>query len=891
MSGEPQRNMRLCIFNECPRWLVIGLLPLAISYLAYGLHAGEGEWPMYRHDPRLTGRSDGSGEITLPKVVWKQDLRGYKWFIEIEPSPDDAKLTLTEEAANGAAESGNHVIEMLGTPLVDLAGDGLLQPAPAYAAKIIQDRPGLQTFAVKKTGDEQGFCELYAHDGGRQRVWRSDEYSVFLGPHPVVADANGDGQPDVIVCPHYLVAVLDGRTGRAIQQLRWHDGRNYGHLVVKNIDEDPALEMCVLADFYSHLAVIDNDGENLKLLWNKEIELRVENKEKIVRPRWDPLQDLDGDGRFEIALSLYNETGDHRWHTVIYDALTGESHCDLADSIIEGLEDVDGDGTVELFCTRSRALFVPASSRLSLLSYRGGALTERWTHAEGAWVTAAHRFPLFINSTVAGGNHNVVVNKFGADGQEFYIQSPPSSRSGPLLQAFLVSAEGNIEPTWTCRAAVGAERFSMASRQPSSEPPRSRLMSLHTSVAGEDVSFQGVRGKIRGAVRTAPERQENWRGGYLIAARLGGDPHCSIAAVAGNRDVVCLSATENKPTIRWRGDGGGPLLAADFDGDGTSEIAMLGEASSGQGKVSLRNGDGTVGWSVDFPRFPGPFRPWNRSALTGLSCGRFTESDRDDLIVFTRRSTMQSDEGHCLSGRDGSLLWKQTTSFDGTRNWGFGGKPIASFDHDGDGNDDLYSLYPVNYTVSRGQDGHQLIGRSSAGEDILPGMWAAYATPTLFDFDEDRSPELVWAGPYCLGITDVAGETRWGINPRTEFPHSLRGAYPVDWQGDGNFTLLAVTQGMLYSFDPVTGDRQWQFALPAADKALIGDLDGDGRDEAALICGERISGVSVENGQARIDWTIRLPDECVDAILADTDGDHKLELLVLTGAGLLFAIE
>jgi outer membrane protein assembly factor BamB len=884
--------MRHNIFHQRSRWLAVGLLPLVISHLALGLFAGEGEWPMYRHDRRLTGRNDGSGEFASPKVVWKQDLRGYKWFIEIEPSSENAKLTLSVNASAGAAISGSDAIGRLQTPRVDLAGDGVLRPAPAYAAKILRDRPGLQTFAVQKAGDEQGFCELYAHDGDRQRLWRSDDFSVFLGPHPVVADANDDGQLDVIVCPHYLVAVLDGRTGRTIQQLRWHDGRNYGHFVVKNIDEDPALEMCVLADFYSHLVVIDNDGENLNLLWNKEIELRVENKAKIVRPRWDPLQDLDGDGRFEIALSLYNETGDRRWHTVIYDALTGQVRCDRPDSIIEGLEDVDGDGTVELFCTRSQALFVPASSRLSLLSYRGGELAERWSHADGAWVTAAHRFPLFINSTVAGGNHNVVVGKFGTDRREFYIQSPPSSKSGPLLQAFRVSGEGSIELSWSCRAAHGAERFSMATWQPSSESPRSRLMSLHTSVSGAEVSFRGARGTVRGVERTAPEMQENWKGGYLIAARLGSDPHCSIAAVAGNRDVVFLNAgSGNKPEIRWRGDGGGPLLAADFDGDGTSEIAMLGEAPSGKGRVSLRNGDGTVRWSVDLDRFPGPFRPWNRSALTGLSCGRFTEPDHDDLIVFTRRSTMQSDEGHCLSGRDGSLLWKQTTSFDGTRNWGFGGNPIASDDHDGDGTDDLYSLYPVNYTVSRGRDGRQLIGRSSAGEDILPGMWAAYATPTLFDFDGDRSPELVWAGPYCLGITDVAGKTRWGINPRTEFPHSLRGAYPVDWQGDGNFALLAVTQGMLYSFDPATGGRQWKFSLPAADKALIGDLDGDGRDEAALICGERISGVSVENGRAKTDWTVRLPDECVDAILADTDGDRKLELLVLTGAGLLLAIE
>ena len=47
------------------------LLPLLVCGLA---SASTNDWPLYRHDARLTGVSQGSGNITVPEIKWEYYL-------------------------------------------------------------------------------------------------------------------------------------------------------------------------------------------------------------------------------------------------------------------------------------------------------------------------------------------------------------------------------------------------------------------------------------------------------------------------------------------------------------------------------------------------------------------------------------------------------------------------------------------------------------------------------------------------------------------------------------------------------------------------------------------------------------------------------------------------
>ena len=87
-----------------------------------------------------------------------------------------------------------------------------------------------------------------------------------------MADANNDGQPDIIIAMHYRIVVLNGATGATIDNLKYYNGRNYGFLGAANIDGDPEPEFCIISDFAQHIEVIDNQNGKLSLKWMTRFE-------------------------------------------------------------------------------------------------------------------------------------------------------------------------------------------------------------------------------------------------------------------------------------------------------------------------------------------------------------------------------------------------------------------------------------------------------------------------------------------------------------------------------------------------------------------------------------------------------------------------------------------
>ena len=139
-----------------------------------------------------------------------------------------------------------------------------------------------------------------------------------------------------------------------------------------DVDGDGQPELVTIGDFQSHIDVLDYDRtrperDRLSVKWRRDIEQDIQERRKWPQVGPHPLADITGDGRPEIVLNLFNDTGDGQWHAVVLDASSGKSLLDLPRQYLQGTADVDGDG--DSSCSRS--------GRTACWSPRAGT-SSRW---------------------------------------------------------------------------------------------------------------------------------------------------------------------------------------------------------------------------------------------------------------------------------------------------------------------------------------------------------------------------------------------------------------------------------------------------------------------------------------------------------------------------------
>lgn len=819
------------------------------------------EWPLFRHDRARTGRSSGHGGLVTPQKSWELDLRGHRYYLKVEPGEGSSLVTL----GPGASAMTDELKREFGilAPWIDLEGNGQLRPPPPAAAKILPNVPGFQHPERVGGGGFPGATALIAHEGGKRReVWRSPEYEVYVAPNHLVVDADGDGQLDIVSCPHYQLLVFEGASGEVAGQLRWHEGRNYGHLIAKNLDQDPALEFILQADMQTHIDVIDYDGKDLSLLWRWDIDSAIERKNVFIRPVEDNLRDLDGDGRLELVTNVYNSEGDGRWHLLVLDALTGRKLADLVDRTVAGFCDIDQDGKLELMVSSATGFHQSTGASLTLRNLREGRLETRWSLGSGRWLSSRGTPPAHVATTMPKAERVPVVD--AATGAVYLESTSCGMRRYQKLRL-----GGKPRQLWSLRFPSEAPAEMLAQL-----PDGSVVLALE-SPGPLEVKAQGAVVSVLGVERTAPEQ---FAPGSLLAADLGHPDGLTTLVAEGGRQVLALDSSSR---VRWRRHGAPTLVAADLSPRLGKEVAFLSWTSDDEGQVVVADASGRTLWERTVKGFPGPLEPWNWPTLTGLEAARLQGKKSDDLVVFARRGMMHSDQAIALGGADGRTLWRREANPDGqSTTWGYGGKPMAAADLNGNGCEDLVSLYPVNLSVVEGRDGRQLLARNGANV-VFPEIWAAYGVPTLFDYDGDGSLELTWNEAQCLGLTDTTGGPGWAHQPSAQ-------GYPADLKGEGRYLMAAVRGAEFLMVDPKNGATLESIPLPAGAAAVaVADIDNDGREEAVVGCGYYLAAVGWEQGRLQLQWTRTLPGEVHEIALADLDRDGDLELLAYLKNGQL----
>ncbi len=890
-------------------------------------------WPMRRHDTRLSGRAGARGGFrAAPRVAWtfREDVLEVELQataqhggpgdtpvapLVIEPAklpPPPAEPPAEEPASQGKKKKRKRPA---GALLADLHGDGRLVPDPGKAAKLIPGVKGLQTVTfdavpgMEASLTRRAVCRAY--DGPEPRVaWTSEPFDTVQNTNHVVADLDADGQLEVVLAPHYRVLILDGATGRAEHVLRFHDLRNYGFFCVAQLDADPQLEMVVVADFVLHIDVVDMDASGPRLLWRKDFEEDIQSKRRILRPGPDPVVDLDGDGRKEIVFNLYNDSRDQLWHVVALDALTGEKRLDLPGRYLGGHDDLDGDGARELLVCECPSLCVPLAGVVSVLSWspgRGPAPVMRWSRPHSRFLTREVDLPLTHSTIVARGTETAAtVAPGGGAATGFLVALLDGDREVvSLAQLERDDAVLSVHLPATREVAVR----SVTDGEPGKDGggPAGFALSFRAG-ATERLELPPPRGGRLEAVCARPIPARATRGadsdGWVTVGTWGGKPAVFTENAMGEVLAVCPPgltgapgpAGSRQPAVIWRDTGTGPVILADLDGDGSPEAVYAGASPGGEGHIVAAAPSGRK-WVRPIAGFPAPHPPWNYGGVTRWWVGRFTSPARFDIWVSARRGTMHTDEGFLLRGADGALLWQRSEVRTpgmpaSTRGWGCGGGSANAADVDGDGLDDVVSLYPVNYSALSGSDG-KLLKSVDAASGLFKDVWGAYATPCVADLDGDGDgePEVFWSGPYHQGVTDLDGKVRWGRKGGTGI------ATVADLDGDGR--LEAASTGWekdgtgLKVLDARTGDLRWELPLPGNPRIEVtaADLDGETGDELLFATGKMLRAVGASGAGLRELWSVELPAEPQGEIaVADADGDGAAELLYVGRDGTVYCL-
>lgn len=890
-----------------------------------------GDWPRYGHDAALTGRCPIPGTITTPHVAWSYSVAGRELRLELDPARGEHRAAL---GATVVAEPASPEFAAAGPVRLDIDGRGTLRPAVESSherwAKILPGVPGYQRVCWSNTWTDQPVCrlQLFAYDQGfdrPRRVWQSDppEGTIF-SPLDVVYDIDGDGVPEICVAAHYRVMIFDGVTGRKKTELRYHTCRPYGWFGLADVDGDGQMELVTIGDFQSHIDVLKYDRGaspgsmekgHLRVLWRRDIETRIEDRTKWPQVGPHPLADVNGDGRPELVLNMFNDTGDGQWHAVVLDAANGRTLFDMPRRFIQGTADVDGSGAAQLFVTATDGELVPKCGTIELIEFQGNKPVVRWSRENSAWCVAdlPHFGPTW-STNAAQGMQQVLLR--GKKRPVFFVKTwKENDARRCTLSAMQCRADRRIETLWSLEGVPQTSETVMlddnARASDAAAMVRVRLAANETAaVTGRGVRPRVVENRPLGIGVSMP-----------IVARLRAEKSKCVVVEGPGEQVFAIAPpqrTGQRPQLVWQRPGRGMrdgaravgLLAADLKGDGLCEVVAADQAQRGHARLVAYRGDGAVLWTKEFLQTNGSLPTWNASALTFWWPGYFRRPDALDLFVNTRRGTMHSDVGQLLDGRNAATIWThEKADLPGEFHWGYAGIPLAAADvgapvqRVGGRLDELVCLYPVCYWTADGRTGRIIAGKELASKRVLPA-WAAYGEPLVYDFKGQGRPQVLLDSPYQLALLDTSGKPLWHGPGRADFPtaadagnvrqvttckHAL-----VDIDGSGNFEIASAGYGDgVRLIDPRTGKVLWSLAAPAptGPRVAAANIDGRGGDEIIYTAGSKLVAVTGDRALGRLLWTWEAPAALGLPAIADVNGDGRAKIVVQDAAGTVYCLD
>lgn len=915
----------------------------------------DGGWYRPRRDKGLTGQTPIIGAISCPEALWAVDISDHGMWLELNPGEgsDSVALTLTPQGDPGYIPT----VYNKGGAQIDLNDDGWHSVHEGSREEKIGDFldsvPGYERIWCSPTANgpasdptyDPGSCFLQRWNGNAwQEVWKSEPLAEFYNwsfvTKPVVADVDNDGKLEVVVSVWYLVHVLDLETGELEATGEFTDpeiegisGRPYGWQGVFQLDDDPRLEVVILADFLPTIQVLGwNDQGELVQLWDRIIEGSIRVNEKILMSTANSVADVTGDGFGEVLLSVFNENDDNRWHLLVLDGDTGSPIADLPDRYLSAAWDFDHDGVTELLVNTTQGQIVNEAGPAILASVKGGQFSEidRFEAQGFAW-SSILSFPANVNSDTALFKRNpTILQNWQGEADVFITQAQEQNGSVRLT---LRQYDGS---TVVDAGSVAGPGLRVLGSKPDDGSDAFLVRSAFRSTDAGSISLEGLALSALHADRMGEGTGPDVAGGTLATGTvvIPRSKDTALIVTEGYGETVrafSFSPGQSVPELDWIQAGRGmvsqsgfvelgpasmaSIAAFDSLGDGNHHLAVARTSpSTGSGAMAVLRQNGSLLWQRDFGVRAEPPK-WNLSGITHWVGGNFMSKDREDLYVVTRHSTMHSEKSYLLNGTTGGIVWGN----DGNevqpgcpREVRFGPTAVQTglFDWDGDELDDLSEFVNSTMAVYSGKNGDILYNPPGNGRPCHGSIYGESLGfgPTIGQSVEVKDGDtrfIVGGNSATLASVDRTGNVDWMTEPNS----GLSGPYwpqTADLDGDGTQEVVVLSHcgtpgSEIRAYNSLDGSLRWTMANDVVCQwsenhaPVAGDIDGDGRDELLFIKLNRIFALAEEAGQPVIRWQATIGDEfgsftLANPVIADVAGLGHPQILVNTGQGYLYGL-
>lgn len=858
-----------------------------------------GEWPAYRRDGTLQAHSPLKGKITKPSVAWKQFTGGLESLIIVEPGSSRSKMTLPSDEVKSA--DSIYKGDFVRIPPIEEENNMSTSIWSTYA-DVFPEYPGKEkiefesAFQKTMTNGQWADCtgKCWAKKNGEWVVvWETKPIDELFNALPIVGDFDGDGTQEIAILPFYQMKLLDARTGVTKDSCRFNDNRSYGFHGVYDFNNDGKTEFLIQADFSKHVDVLGFKNGKLSLLWTQNIEQDIAHPQKILRVAPDPVADVEGDGKGEVITTLYNDSGDGKWHVSFLDGMTGTKKFDFPDEMFNAQVDLDNDGVMEILTTVTNQ--GGALARIRVRSIKGGKSRLLWEKDKINWQIYDQQLPRHVKSMATLSQQSVLHNK----------------RGNSVDVVLREEAAGGITTLTLARWSGGQFK-------------------TITTVHGENLDALGFDAKGRMLVRSkhhvgipASLSVTSGKAVQTVTSRIGYEPSSVIVTwpakdaeptvlVQGalleqvafkppknNGDKVMLRSITGRTQGTWWARNYGPVIT-DLEGDGNRQVIVADAGASGCARIAVKDlSTGKVIWQYEFPKVAGTPPPQNTGGVVLWQTGHFRDKKKCDVLVTTQWSKMHSEETYLLSGHDGKLIWHRDKQISKRA---VGGNAFAIADYDGDGLDDLASLWPSILYTLKGTNGQDILAMDATWKEVY-NKQVYFGQAVAGNFLNDGKPSFFFSGRLMTGVITSDGKLVWFDALDESAPH-----LPAvgDFDGDGKTEVAGAgfVDG-LRCYEAATGRVKWRMPNPydgygghgthsesPVHGTATADLDGDGRDEALFAIDKTLFciGAPKQGLTGEIRWKVDFPKTISTPTIVSLDKQGTVSILVADTDGYVYCV-